>query len=383
MKKYITLIALFLGQGLTGTVISLLTLISVLIGNSLSPYSFLSTLPITTTILGSAIMAYLASNIMEYYGRKKSFIIGGLIGLVGSLIAIIAIIYTNFILFCASTFILGCSTVFNQFYRFAAADISNDPVFIKRSTSIIISGGILGGILGPYFAVKGIDLIENFKFIGNFVLTSIIFLLLIFTQLFLSFKEKKIILNNSIAIVVRENVTEKFIIGTISCAVGFSLMTLIMNAAPLSMHNHNYTVHDSSLALQFHFFAMYSPSLILPFIIKKIKTNYLILVGSLCYMLGALFCFFSNNYLGYLVSLVCAGIGWAFMFNGGTFYLNEIKHTQNKHKLQGKSALITYIANLIASFSIGALISMQYGWLLVNAIVILFCVIFILIFNKL
>ncbi|MDO4905508.1 MAG: hypothetical protein Q4A16_08165, partial [Lautropia sp.] len=71
MKKYITLAAFFLGQGLTGTVISLLTLTSALVGKQLAPVPSLATLPITMTVLGSLVMSYggLKSQVQHVIGH--------------------------------------------------------------------------------------------------------------------------------------------------------------------------------------------------------------------------------------------------------------------------------------------------------------------------
>ena len=75
-----------------------------------------------------------------------------------------AIYLSSFSLFLISTFILGCALIFNQYYRFAAAEIVDNPLWQKRAISIVISGGIIGGIIGPYLVSKGIDFMPNYHF---------------------------------------------------------------------------------------------------------------------------------------------------------------------------------------------------------------------------
>ncbi|OOF55196.1 MFS transporter [Rodentibacter genomosp. 2] len=370
MKKYITLIALCLGQGLSGTVISLLTLTSALVGKSLAPTEILITLPMTMTVLGSFCMIYYASLLMKKYGRRRSFVISGFIGISGAILAIFALYYQHFMLFLFSTFILGNAAIFNQFYRFAAAEIFDNEIWKKRSTSLVIGSGILGGIFGPFLAGKGVNFISNHDLMGNFIFIIIIFSLLIVSQFFV-FIEKASSSPNSISLLNKEQVyrSRNFIIGTLSCTIGFSLMTLIMNSAPLSMHNNHYPVSQNVFALQLHFISMYAPALFIPFLIKKIKTGTLILFGSLCFFVGSISIFLLSPYYSYVISLFFAGIGWALMFSGGTFYLNEIHH-DIKHKLQSVSSIFTYSGNLTFSFLAGFTLTFPNGWQWVNIIVI-------------
>ncbi|AFI92383.1 MFS transporter [Pectobacterium parmentieri] len=138
------LILLALGQGLTGSIISLMTLCSTLVGVSMTPVPLLTTLPITATVCGAALMIYTVSSLMTKYGRRNTFIIGTLIGLSGALLAAVAIVLHSFSLFVFSTFVLGMSCAFNQYYRFAAAEIFTDNQQKNRAISWVISGGILG-----------------------------------------------------------------------------------------------------------------------------------------------------------------------------------------------------------------------------------------------
>lgn len=64
--------------------------------------------------------------------QKNGILIGGLIGLIGSVLAAIALYYRSFTLFTLSTLILGGATVFNQYYRFAAAEVSDNDAWNKK-----------------------------------------------------------------------------------------------------------------------------------------------------------------------------------------------------------------------------------------------------------
>ncbi|WP_152596749.1 hypothetical protein [Chelonobacter oris] len=98
------------------------------------------------------------------------------------------------------------------------------------------------------------------------------------------------------------------------------------------------------------------------------------------FILGSISSFFVSEYLGYTISLICSGLGWASMFSGETFYLNEIEKGNVKNKNQGISSLVVYLCNLIASFSAGILLIDENGWYLVNIIALIISFIYYYIF---
>lgn len=372
-KKNITVIALVLGQGLTGSVISLLTLTSTLVGYRLSPFPYLITLPITATVVGAAITVYYASYLMNAYGRRISFSIGSFIGLLGSTLAAMAVYYQLFSLFVFSTLILGGATVFNQYYRFAGAEIFDNESSKKKCTSFIIGGGVIGGVLGPLIATKGEYMFPEHLFLGTFLISGLVFISALISQIF-------IFLPRSVILIDKKKVdraggglknvllSSRFLIGTLSCAFGFSVMTLVMNATPLAMLREHYNIQESAYVLQWHFLAMYAPALFLPLLVSRLKTIQIINFGAIFFLAGTLSSFYWNNLSGYIFSLSTVGIGWSFMFTGGTFLINQLTDPKIKHKVQGINSSITYLFNLIASLSVGFFMSTSSGWLIINAV---------------
>ncbi|TCJ93949.1 MFS transporter [Volucribacter psittacicida] len=376
MKNYLTLLALFIGQGLIGSVISLLTLSSTLVGNQLAPYPQLASIPIMATVLGAAIMVYFASQIMAKQGRRMGFLISSLIGIIGSITAMISISQQSFELFVIAALILGFATVFNQYYRFAAAEIFELPSIKNRCTALIIGGGIIGGILGPWLATQGKALFPQSPFLGTFLLALILFILSLAVHTFINLPH---IPNQQFQndISLPHTLPPKFIIGTLSCALGFALMTLIMNATPLIMHHQHYTIEQSAYVLQWHFIAMYAPALLLTFFIHKIPIYYLIQLGGISFLFGSLSIYLLPQESGFLYSLIAVGIGWSLMFTGGTLLINQLNQ-KNKYQWQGINSLITYILNLLASLSVGFLVYFTCGWHIIHSISCLIILVFII-----
>ncbi|MEC5319182.1 MFS transporter [Brenneria populi subsp. brevivirga] len=363
------LILLALGQGLTGSIISLMTLSSTMVGILMAPIALLATLPITATVCGATLMSYSVSSLMARYGRKKTFIIGTIMGAAGALLAALAIALGHFPLFVFATFVLGMSCAFNQYYRFAAAEVFSDNRQKNSAISWVISGGILGGFLGPFAASQSADLWSSYPFLGSFLAAALI--CIVTALLLLGLK-----LPDAVAAAGGEKADDAplpsilrsraFILGTASCSAGFVVMTLLMNSAPLAMHQHHFSVGHSATVLQWHFVAMYAPALLLAFLAKRLSANAVVATGIICNLSGILVAMSGLTFWHFLSSLTLFGVGWAFMFNGGTFMLNAFSHSAHKARLQGINSLVISVPNALASLSAGSMMAFASGWPLVN-----------------
>ncbi|MFJ5506320.1 MFS transporter [Pectobacterium carotovorum] len=364
------LILLALGQGLTGSIISLMTLCSTLVGVSMTPVPLLTTLPITATVCGAALMIYSVSSLMTKYGRRNAFIIGTLIGLVGALLAALAIALHSFSLFVFSTFVLGMSCAFNQYYRFAAAEIFTDNQQKNRAISWVISGGILGGFLSPFAASQSSQLWASYPFLGSFIAAALICVITSLLLLGLKLPPMPIVTASTqrsepLAAILK---SRAFVLGTTSCSVGFVVMTLLMNSVPLAMHQHHFSVSHSATVLQWHFVAMYAPALLLVLLAKRLTPVQVVVIGMVCNVVGVAIALSGLTFWHFLFALMLFGIGWAFMFNGGTFMLNAFTHSVHKSRLQGINSLVIYVPNALASLSAGSLMALTSGWPLVNMV---------------
>ncbi|KML64861.1 MFS transporter [Pectobacterium peruviense] len=364
------LILLALGQGLTGSIISLMTLCSTLVGVSMTPVPLLTTLPITATVCGAALMIYAVSSLMTKYGRRNTFIIGTLLGLAGALLAALAIVLHSFSFFVFSTFVLGMSCAFNQYYRFAAAEIFTENQQKNRAISWVISGGILGGFLGPFAASQASQLWTSYPFLGSFIAAGVICVITSLLLLGLKLPPMPIVTasaqrSESLAAILKNRA---FVLGTVSCSVGFVVMTLLMNSAPLAMHQHHFSVSHSATVLQWHFVAMYAPALLLVLLAKRLTPVQVVAIGMVCNVVGVAVALSGLTFWHFLFALVLFGIGWAFMFNGGTFMLNAFTHSVHKSRLQGINSLVVYVPNALASLSAGSMMALASGWPLVNMV---------------
>ena len=113
---------LFASNAFAFSVAPVTVFLSGIIGTSISPIKSLSTLPMSLSIVGTAIFIIAASKIMSITGRKKGFIFSSITPSLFALLAAYSVLKQNFILYSFSCFCLGFGMAFAHQYRFAAAE---------------------------------------------------------------------------------------------------------------------------------------------------------------------------------------------------------------------------------------------------------------------
>ena len=149
---------LFASNAFAFSVAPVTVFLSGIIGTSISPIKSLSTLPMSLSIVGTAIFIIAASKIMSITGRKKGFIFSSITTSLFALLAAYSVLKQNFILYSFSCFCLGFGMAFAHQYRFAAAE-SVDKKQAPKAISLLLFAGILSALLGPNLANFGKDII--------------------------------------------------------------------------------------------------------------------------------------------------------------------------------------------------------------------------------
>jgi MFS family permease len=145
------------------------TLIAIngLAGLALAPRAALATLPVTGWVVGAALATMPASLHMRRVGRRAGLTAGTLWGVAGALICAGAVWAQSFWLLCFGTLVFGVFNAYGQYYRFAAADVASAD-FKSTAVSLVLAGGLIGGILGPTTSRFTVDLLEP-RFMGAYL----------------------------------------------------------------------------------------------------------------------------------------------------------------------------------------------------------------------
>jgi len=348
-------------QALMMSMNSLNVFVGALIGNKIAPDEKLATIPVASVIVGTALSTVPVTMVMKKIGRKATFLLVAVYSLIVSLGAAYAISIENFYLFSACAFLLGFSSATAQQYRFAAMESVNEEM-IPKAASFVLIGGIAAAFIGPEVALWGKD-IFNQEFVGSYVMLSALFAVGFFillayrnTLIDSTIKEEP---QRSLSEIIRQPV---FWVAAIGATIGYAVMTFIMTATPVSMHvMDGHSLEDTKWVIQSHIVAMFLPSIITGWLIRKLGIVRMMLAGLVIY-LGCVAIAYSGHMLHqYFGALVLLGLGWNFLFVGGTALLPQTYRPSERFKVQGLNELIIFTTQAIASLSSGWIV-FTLGW---------------------
>jgi MFS family permease len=346
-------VVLMLCQILAFTASFSLMFVGGLIGTELSSSESLGTLPIAAMIIGTAAGVAPIILLMKKYGRKPVFIATALLGVAASLLIVYALNQKSFNYFCAGSALLGVFLASVQQYRFAAMEsVTIDKA--PTAASALLLAGVAAAFIGPELvlwgkAFTGVDYEGSYYIVAVCILLSV--LLMTLYQGIASGEKKAVTRGRPLLKLLS---ISPLWLALLSAAIGYAVMSLVMTATPVSMHNHfNHSLEDTKWVLQSHVMAMFLPSLFAPWIISRIGIHGLIAAG-LVAMFAALIV--SSQYFsvdGFWLALVLLGIGWNFMFVGGTTLLPLVYRDGEQFTVQALNDGLVFSISALASFSSG------------------------------
>ena len=335
-----------------------------LVGYALAPTATLATIPVTAYVIGSALASAPIAKMMRRYGRRVGFSVGTLFGMLGVTLAAMGAHYKMFWLLCLGTRVVGFYNACGQLYRFAAAEVA-PPSFKERAISYVMAGGIIGGVVGPNLAKYSKDMLAV-AFAGSYavlVLFALVSLLVIQMIRFpAQTAAEKAGGGRPLGEIMRQPV---FVVAALSATIGYGVMNLLMTATPLAMQMCSHPFSDAALVLEWHVIGMFAPSFFTGSLIKRFGAVNIILVGVALMFACVAFALNGNDVMHFLGALFALGVGWNFMFIGGTTLLTETYRPEEKNRVQGANDFLVFLTMAISSFSSGALVTTR-GWEMLN-----------------
>jgi len=315
---------------------------------------------------------------MSKIGRRLGFIFGSLVSSATCLLAVLAIIQQNFILFCFSHLILGMGIAFAHQYRFAAAE-SVEKEKVPKAISILMLAGIVSSFLAITSANYTKNLIPNHLYVGSYLLLAVFTFMPTMFFIFYENNEKtKIDFNKYNGRRLSEIIFQpRFLQAIMAAAFAYAVMSFLMTATPLSMHvMEKMSLEKTGIVLQLHLVAMFLPSLITGHLIKKFGHSNIIYIGVLFYVTTIILSLFEQTFTNYMVALMFLGLGWNFLFISGTSLVVLTYKEEEKFRIQGINDLIVFSIMALASLSAGILLTLT-SWKTMNLICIPFLILIV------
>jgi MFS family permease len=158
-----------------------------------------------------------------------------------------------------------------------------------------------------------------------------------------------------------------FIVAVLCGMIGYSTMALVMTATPLFMQFCGFGVSDTAFIIQWHSLGMFAPAFVTGHLIQRYGVLNIILIG-IVLQAGALILAVSGIAIhNFWFALVSVGIGWNFIFVGGTTLLTECYSPAERAKTQAVNDLIVFGSVAMASLLSGAILHL-FNWNTVMAI---------------
>jgi MFS family permease len=326
----------------------------------------LATVPLSLGIVAVALTTVPAALLMRRVGRRAGFITGAGIGMLGGFVAAQAISIASFPLFCLATALLGASIAFTQQYRFAAAE-SVPFEQCSRAISYVLIGSLGAAILNPQLALAARHWLFETEYAGSFIAVSLMYLGAMLVLVRLRPVEPAL---------THEATGEKnepaaplglpFRTAVFAGAVAYAVMSFVMTAAPISMHNvDHHDVHATTWVVQSHVLAMYLPSLFTGQLVSRFGERRIMMWGGALLASCAAVSVHGHQLMHYWLGLVLLGLGWNLLFVAGTTLLARSVEGPMRHRAQAINEFTVFGSQACASLLAGLAVQ-TIGWQALN-----------------
>ena len=335
-----------------------------LAGYALASNKALATLPVTAWVVGGALSTFPASLLMKRIGRRAGFTVGALTGMAGAAICSLALYLGNFWLLCFGAMVFGVYNAVAQYYRFAAADAAQAD-FKAKAISLVMAGGLVGGILGPETSKFTVDLFST-RYLGSYLsLIGFLVVVALVVQL-LRIPAPTAAEHQAPARPLAEIMAQPaFIVAALAAAIGYGVMNLLMTATPLAMGICGHPYSAAATVIGWHVIGMFGPSFFTGSLIKRFGVAQVMLAGAMILFVCVGIALSGISIAHFWFALVLLGLGWNFLFIGGTTLITEASAPAERAKTQGANDLIIFVVMATSSFTSGLLLETN-GWQVLN-----------------
>ncbi|MGB7306291.1 MAG: MFS transporter [Burkholderiaceae bacterium] len=352
-----------------------LNAVSGLAGFFLAEQKWLATLPVTGYVLGGAVWAMPAAAFMRRFGRRHGYTVASLGAMVGGFLGLMAMNMGSMTLLCLATFVAGIYRAFGASLRFAAVDVAEAyrPSFKSRAISLVLTGGIVGGVVGPEMAVWSrswlpAEFAGTYLSLIGFALISMV--LAQFIRLPASIGKATSGPARPLRVILKQPVCW---VAILCAALGYGIMNLLMVATPLAMEAHHHAFSSTAWVLEWHIIGMFAPGLITGSLIARFGVLPIVFTGTLLMLTCVAVSLNGVDVMHFTVALIALGVGWNFMYTGGSTMLTQSYAPGEKNRVQGFMDVCVFTTMMTTSASSGALIYAN-GWNILNLISLPFIV---------
>jgi MFS family permease len=251
------------------------------------------------------------------------------------------------------------------FYRFAAADTVTAD-FRSKAISLVLAGGIVGGIFGPESSKLTRGLLDA-AYLGSFlslvVLALVAIAILWRIELPAPTTEERHGPSRPLRAIMAQ---PAFLVAVLGGITAYGVMNLLMAATPLAMQLCGHSYNSAMLVVEWHIIAMFAPAFGTGWLVARLGVLPVMFLGVALKLAAIVIAVSSISVTAFWLSMVLVGVGWCCLFVGGTTLLTETYSPAEKAKTQGVNDLLIYVTMGATSLTSGAVLY-RHGWNTLNA----------------
>jgi hypothetical protein len=238
--------------------------------------------------------------------------------------------------------------------------------FKEKAISYVMAGGVVAAFAGPNLANLAREAIPVATFAGSYAALIVLYGVALLALLFIRIPRAQAVVEGRTGRPLWQLARQPvFVVAMLGAMLGYGIMSLVMTATPLAMEVCGQPFSNSAFVIQWHVFAMFAPSFFTGALIRRFGVLSVMMTGVLCYIGTVVINLNGVSVTHFWLALFLLGIGWNFLFVGGTDLLTEAYREEEKAKAQALNDFMVFTTVSIASLSAGAL-QYHYGWEAVN-----------------
>ena len=347
---------------LNRSAVPLIVLVGGLSGLALAPDPALATLPVALNVVGLGVCTYPAASIMRRIGRRIGFVLASAVAALSAAAAAWSIMAGSFTGLCIACAVLGTNQAFVHQYRFAAAE--NVPSSrVSHAISLLLLVSLVSALAGPELGRHGRDWVDDAPFAGAFFGLAVVHVLA--ALLLAGYRDVGTAQKTSAGSerpLRRILFQPSYVVAAAAAAVAYAVMSMMMTAAPISMHAmHGFGLDVTAWAIEGHVLAMFLPSLVTGTLVVRLGEHVVMAVGVAILAASTTVAWLGEGALHYIAALILLGVGWNFLFTAGSTLITTTYSHVERFKAQGLNDLIVFGTMALLTLAAGVLLELV-GW---------------------
>ena len=278
--------ALSAGWALSFSVLTSSIATANLAGAAFSPSASLNTLPLALLVISLSAWSFALPRLFQAVGgRARAYRVTSAVGVAAAALAACACAARSFATLCLSSVALGLPAAAGQTFRFAVLTLV-PPESRPRCVGLVLTGGVVGAVLGPGYAAGSRDLFPEAEFAGVYLCAALAYATLLAVVLapnLVAFpaeqgddKASKTTVNkghtdddaaervpprSGLAVSIAFS-RPRFVAAVFVSASSYAAMSFLMSPTPLAMRALGYSFTSVTFVIAGHMLGMYAPSFV-------------------------------------------------------------------------------------------------------------------------